>query len=153
MNLLEMAAQKVRYVPETGEFLRPDGSDATHAYVKGYRGISVGGTKVLAHRVAWHVMRGGVPDVIDHINRNKADNRWANLRAATTSDNLCNRGAQSNNTSGVPGVALDRHGRKWQAYIKKNGKRVHLGIFEKFEDAVMARKAAERRVFGEFAPA
>ena len=93
--------------------------------------------------------------VIDHKNhphgkRNKIDNRKCNLRRATDSQNAMNRHTHSNNTSGVKGVGWKKEYQKWCAYICKNYKQTHLGYFDNFEDAVMARKNAEKELFGEW---
>ena len=58
---------------------------------------------------------------------------------------------KSNNTSGVTGVNWDKRYNKWEARIKKDYKQIHLGYFNDFEDAVKARKDAEKKYFGEFA--
>lgn len=152
MSDLTVVARCVAYDRNTGLFSRPDGSALGSRHPKGYVWIAAGGRKVLAHRLAWFVEHGIEPDgAIDHINRNRTDNRIANLRLASASQNQMNRGAQRNNTSGVPGVARDKSGRRWQAYIKVQGARRHLGIFERIEDAISARRAAQAVLFGEFA--
>lgn len=66
--------------------------------------------------------------MIDHINGNGLDNRKSNLRLVTKSQNMMNRGKQSNNKSGYMGVSLHRNN-KWRAYIKLNMKQIHLGLF------------------------
>lgn len=149
---LEALAKLVTYNPETGEFHALDGRPIGSLQSRGYVSIARCGRRALAHRLAWFIVTGREPSHIDHINRVRTDNRWSNLREADAGLNQCNRSVARNNTSGVPGVALDRHGRKWQAYIKRFGKRMHLGIYERFEDAVRVRKEAERLYFGEFAP-
>jgi hypothetical protein len=88
----------------------------------------------------------------DHINRNPLDNRRANLRPATDSQNAQNRSLPSNNTSGFMGVCWDKESCKWLAYIKQNQKQIKLGRYIKKEDAVRARLKAEKEYFGEFAP-
>jgi hypothetical protein len=95
--------------------------------------------------------RLGLNGLIDHRNRNKLDNTRDNLREATSSQNRINSDKlYGHNTSGVKGVYL-RFG-KWTAYINKNGRRFVLGTFNTIEQAASARKAAEKRMFGEFAP-
>lgn len=92
------------------------------------------------------------PDaLVDHINGNGLDNRKANLRVATNSQNLANRGAQRNNTSGFKGVTWNKAAGKWQASLKLNGNRWYLGLHNTAEDASAAYQEAARRAFGEFA--
>ena len=82
---------------------------------------------------------------IDHINRNKLDNRRSNLREVTRSMNCLNKGLQRNNTSGHAGVRYDKSKtslKKWRAWIQVKGKIYNLGCFETKKEAVGARKAA-----------
>lgn len=72
----------------------------------------------------------------------------SNCRWASDSQQLFNRKAYSNNTSGRTGVNWDAYSGKWTAKISKNGKRVNLGLFTSFEEAVAAREAAELEVYG-----
>lgn len=77
-----------------------------------------------AHRVVWELHNGPVPEgmEVDHINRNKQDNRIENLRLATREQNRANVDAYSNNTSGTKGVYFDSSKCSWVAKIKVNGK-------------------------------
>lgn len=94
------------------------------------------GTKLLAHRVAWALVKGYWPrHQIDHINGIKFDNRIENLREATAELNSRNRAMSENNTSGYSGI--QKRGNKWIAKIGDN----HLGSFDELEDAIQARKA------------
>lgn len=88
----------------------------------------------------------------DHINGDGLDNRRANLRLATATENARNRKISSNNTSGVNGVCWSRNMNRWKAYIKVSRKLLVLGYFDKLEDAAQARRTAEREYFGEFSP-
>lgn len=89
-------------------------------------------------------------DFIDHINHCVYDNRKSNLRIVTHSQNMRNHKIHINNSSGVSGVSWHKKANKWWAYINVDGKRINLGYFDKFEDAVKARKNAEEKYFGEF---
>lgn len=89
---------------------------------------------------------------VDHINRNGFDNRKSNLRLATIQQNCMNKSIQINNTSNVPGVSWRKDRNKWRAYITVSRKQITLGLYERKEDAIAARKAAEEEYFGEFAP-
>lgn len=90
--------------------------------------------------------------IIDHINRKRLDNRRENLRIATPQQNAMNKSIQPNNTSGVPGVSWRKDRNKWRAFITINRKQIALGNYENIDDAIAARKAAEEKYFGEFAP-
>jgi hypothetical protein len=83
-------------------------------------------------------------DQIDHINRDRADNRIENLREVTNKQNQQNRSTNSDNTSGHTGVSWYKPYSKWRAQIKHNHKVIHLGYFTNIEDAIAARKAAEK---------
>ncbi len=111
----------------------------------GYLRITVQSRKYKAHRLAWLHFHGVWPkDQLDHINRNRADNRIANLREVTNKQNMQNAGKYSHNTSGHPGVYWDKKRSKWRATIRHNQKLIHLGYFSILEDAIAARKAAEK---------
>ena len=112
----------------------------------GYRSGSLLGRKALAHRVAWAVHYGKWPkNQIDHINGVRDDNRICNLRDATLVENRRNARMDKRNTSGVTGVCYDKTYERWRATISRRGRRVYLGTFEFFEDAIAARKEAERQ--------
>ncbi len=87
---------------------------------------------------------------IDHINMNRSDNRIANLRQATVSDNRCNVGPRANNTSGIKGVWRDRCGR-YYADIMKDRRRLRFGPFSTAIEAGAAYAEAAKQLHGEFA--
>ncbi len=118
----------------------------------GYQQIRINGKKYMSHRVAWAMSYGAWPtDVIDHINMDKADNRLANLRSATKSQNRYNLDAYKNNTSGHKGVSHNRKSGLWRAYISYDGARRFIGDYAAQADAVAARLDAEARYHGVFA--
>ena len=117
----------------------------------GYSKIRVQGRLYKAHRLAWLYMYSNWPkDQIDHINRDRADNRICNLRDVTSKQNGQNRKNNSNSTSGHPGVCWYKQTSKWVAKIKHNQKRIHLGYFDTLEEAVAARKAGELKHWGAY---
>lgn len=85
--------------------------------------------------------------IIDHINRNKLDNRKSNLRIATASVNAINKGLQSNNTTGYAGVYFNKKSRTWNARVKVKGKIICLGTFPTKEEAIAARQAGEEKYY------
>lgn len=88
---------------------------------------------------------------IDHINRNKLDNRRSNLRKVTSQQNSMNKNKQKNNTSGISGVFFDKNRNKWVASLTYNGKSFMKRFTEKNE-AIEYRKELERKYFKEFTP-
>ena len=115
----------------------------------GYLRIKVQSRKYRAHRLAWLYVYGEWPSLdIDHINRNKADNRISNLREVTNKQNMQNASKRSDNTSGHSGVSWHKDSGKWQAQIAFNYRVIYLGLFESVEDAVAARKAGELKYWG-----
>ena len=106
---------------------------------------------ILLHK---YLMNCNDNDIIDHINRDRLDNRLSNLRLVTIHENNMNNSKQKNNTSGIIGVYLNiRRNNKWVANIKINRKNIYLGIFKDKEDAIVARLQAELKYFGaDFAP-
>lgn len=117
----------------------------------GYVQISLFGKCYRAHHIIWLLMTGEWPQRshdIDHINRNRADNRWSNLRLATRAQNNLNSFGRVDNTSGYRGVHPCRD--KWLARISVNKQIIHLGVFADRMDAVAARKAAEQMYYPGF---
>lgn len=112
-------------------------------------------TQILLHRF---IMLGedSVYDnnlLVDHISRDKQDNRRNNLRFANHTENARNISISTSNTSGYLGVSEYIPNKKWRAYISVDGKFISLGYFNDINDAIRARKEAEIKYFGEFAPA
>ena len=87
---------------------------------------------------------------VDHINRNRTDNRRENLRLCSNAENVRNRGKRINNTSGYKGVSITKYG-VWVAHIRANSKSIYLGRFSTPQEAYMAYCAAAQKLHGEFA--
>ena len=148
----ERLKELLHYDPETGVFTwRNTGRGRSNANgvagttnAKGYRYICVDSSTHRAHRLAYLYVHGEMPDgLLDHKDQDPGNNRIANLRPATKSQNGLNRGPQTNNISGHTGVHWDKGSQKWKAYIYIDGKHRHLGLFTNILDAVAARKEAE----------
>lgn len=113
----------------------------------GYIQITIDSKHYYVHRLAWLFTHGYMPENdIDHIDRDKANNRLDNLREVSQTCNNRNTGNPRDNTSGVKGVYWHRQRNKWRAQICINGKKKHLGYYENFDDAVRARHKAEKAV-------
>lgn len=120
----------------------------THGYAQ--RGFYKNGkTKIiLMHRF---IMKANKGDLIDHINRNKLDNRKENLRIANQAQNMRNCDLRVTNNSGYKGVHWSKLHKKWKAEITKDYKNYFIGLFESPEDAARAYDAKSVELFGEFA--
>jgi hypothetical protein len=118
----------------------------------GYRRIKIQGRTYTASRLAWLHVHGQWPKhEIDHINRARDDDRIANLREATRSENQQNAGTRADNTCGYRGVYWSKHRNRWMAVINLPSKRLWLGHFDTPAKAHEAYQHAARQHFGEFA--
>ena len=99
--------------------------------------ISVRRRLYAAHRLAWLYVFGQWPrKFVDHINGNAADNRLANLRLLTRTENLqAERKARADSRSGLLGACYRKDVKKWQARIQRNKRSVCLGLFSSAEEA------------------
>ena len=118
-------------------------------YVVAVRGDHRYGSQQYMHRFLLGVYDPKV--FVDHKDHNGLNNARNNLRQATNSQNLQNRGKQKNNTSGLKGVTWDKNNHKWVAQIWDNGKHVFLGRFADKEEAKIAYEIAANKHHGEFA--
>jgi hypothetical protein len=163
----------VEYHPETGVFIwRPrvakgkedpaktaawntrfSGKPAGWVSFFGYLMLTMAGRKLYAHRVAVMIMTGRWPrEDVDHVNGDRTDNRWANLRKASRSCNLQNSRIRSNNTSGVKGVSQRSDTGKWTARIHApKGLYLSLGNFDTLEAAETAVRSVREKLHRKFA--
>jgi hypothetical protein len=113
----------------------------------GYLSVCVDGKDHFAHRLAWLYMTGEWPrGNIDHIDGDKTNNRWSNLRDVDQAVNMQNlRAAHKDSTTGLLGVSYCKERRRWYARIYARGHRASLGGFSSAEDASAAYQAAKKR--------
>ena len=155
----ERLRELLHYNPDTGVFTWRAaigkivaGDVAGSPSCRGYRQVTVDYRNYKAHRLAWLYMTGAWPkDQIDHINLNKDDNRWRNLRVVDGSKNQANKRAHADNKSGFKGVNWHSFARKWRAAIGVKGKHIHLGFFDTPHQAYAKYCLAARKYHGEFA--
>jgi hypothetical protein len=145
----EEASTRWNYEPETGLIrwrirtygrggvINP-GDVAGTTNVVGYVVVNRLGKLYTAHRLAWLMMTGRWPTEIDHVNGNRTDNRWTNLREVTRTQNNLNRR--------VRGYTLSRGG-KFVAQLKVNRVKRYLGTFDTAEEARAAHAAARAAAF------
>lgn len=118
------------------------------AYSNGYAQRRSGGKCILMHRM---ITNAGESIEVDHINGNRLDNRKANLRLCSRSQNMMNVGKRANSKSGYKGVSWSTQRRKWAAMIWKDGKPINLGRFDCKHKAALAFNVAAMALHGEFA--
>lgn len=161
-------AKRVSYDPETGHItlmesrhqpyavgrrmgrpIFPPQSKKPYRYVTiAYEGDSF---IMLEHRFIWFLMTGEMPDLsIDHIDRNTENNKWANLRLATSSQQRANQSPRSRKrtNSGTKYRGVSRCGQKFRTYIHFNGKSQSLGSYETEEEAAYVYDLAAIDHFG-----
>lgn len=120
------------------------GDIATYAHSQGYLSVSLGGKDYLAHRIIWLMKTGSWPYQVDHIDHNRANNCWNNLREVSSRQNQMNMSKKSSNSTGITGVRILPSG-KYCAYIMVSRKQIALGSYDDISDAKAARKAAEAK--------
>lgn len=148
------------YDPETGVFARVIarhpravlGPGCVKTRADGYQSVCVNTYRFDLHRIIWLYHYGTVPPcTIDHINGNPQDNRIANLRLATPSQNEWNKPAQRRNVTGRKGVIFSKTTGKYSARISAHKKSYHLGTFATADEASAAYADAAKRLHGNFA--
>jgi len=144
------------YDPATGVFtwrvslasnVKP-GSVAGCVMSNGYRAIRIRGVGYKAHRLAWLFVHGDWPQgVIDHISKDKTDNRISNLRDVPQNMNSHNqRECGRKSRVGLLGVGYFKRTGKYRADIQVNGRSLHLGSFDTPEAAQAAYFAAKQEL-------
>lgn len=144
----ERLKELLTYEPETGNFIWniDNGPRAKNGSIAGcinkvakYIQIRIDGKGHQAHRLAFLYITGDLPtDCVDHINGQRSDNRWCNLRTATYLENSFNKGKQPQNKSGFKGVSWNKASNKWIAQCQVRYKKYRIGVFDNPEEAHQA---------------
>lgn len=146
--------QLLHYDPETGIFRYKQkrgrervGDVAGTVTSDGYVAITIDRMTFQAHRLAFLYMTGAFPkDCVDHVDRRRDNNSWANLRPATAQENRQNQARRADNTSGYPGVTWDQSKQRWMARIYHEGKDYFLGRFRTAAEAFKAYSSAKAKI-------
>jgi hypothetical protein len=96
----------------------------------GYIHIKIKAKAFKAHRLIFLYHNGYLPDLIDHIDGNKLNNRIENLREASKQENCQNQKVRLTNSSGVKGVSWHQINKKWKVALCKNYKSYYFGTYE-----------------------
>lgn len=149
----------ISYDPLTGEFKwkvyrtfrAVIGGIAGTAHHTGYTRIKILGKQFLAHRLAWLMQYGELPvNEIDHIDQDKSNNRIANLRCGTRSQNEANKAGRKSNLLCRKGVSVAQSGRA-RAVITVRWETIPLGTYDSIDEAAHAYNKAAIHHFGEYA--
>lgn len=143
--MIHVTADELRgrfsYNPETGLILCQTSGAQAFCWTNGagYKYGKLDSRAYYAHRIAWLHMQGEEVKIIDHIDGNKGNNAWCNLRSVTSAENSRNLSRSKANTSGCVGVTWSQVSKKWMAQGKLNGVYHYLGLFECKDEAIHAR--------------
>ena len=116
----------------------------------GYVHVKIDHKAYKLHRLVFLLHHGYLPEIVDHIDGNKANNRIENLRGATKSQNSMNQKIRSTNTSSVKGVSWHKVNKKWKVALCKNYKSYYYGTYEDKELADLVAVEATEILHGNF---
>ena len=117
----------------------------------GYVYTKVNGINMAEHRLIFLLHHGYLPEEVDHIDNNRANNKIENLRAATALTNAQNATIRKDNTSGVKGVHWNKNRNNWRVRVQVNNKRIVIGDFKDLELAELVAIEARNKYHGQFA--
>lgn len=136
----------------THRWKRRIGQKVGHIDKLGYTITRLGDRNYKVHRLIFMFHHGYFPEVIDHINNKKSDNRIENLRAATWQENSRNRNPiKDKKYTSYKGVTWSSNAKKWQVGICVNGVLKNLGYFSNKKEAAKTYDKHAKKLFGEFA--
>ena len=116
----------------------------------GYEKVQIGGSTLYTHRVIFFLHHGYWPTVLDHINRDRTDNRIDNLRESDYTRNSYNASAKSGNKFGR-NITWSKQKGKYHVSLEWKGKKTHCGYFDSLEEAREAANFAREKYHGEYA--
>ena len=123
----------------------PDGTRTNR-----YSSTKIHGQHWCVHKLIYLYHHGVVPEQLDHINQDSADNRIENLRVASASENMCNRKLFAHSTSGCKGVSWHKAQSRWFVYVDAKKKRKNIGYFDDLELADLVATEARNLYHGAF---
>lgn len=117
---------------------------------KGYVKIGIDKKYYSAHRLAFLFMGLPIPEIVDHTDRDKSNNKWNNLRASDTSNNAGNSDKYRTNTSGYKNVSWAQDRKLWYVKVIKNSK-IHGGYYKTLEEAISVANSLRKELYGDSA--
>lgn len=155
---LEELHRKFDYEESTGVFTNKESYFKSHVgrvagclHHSGYRYVRINGVAYAEHRLAWLYVTGENPNgYIDHIDGNRSNNAFSNLRIATREQNNSNAKRRVDNKSGIKGIDWHNLCNKWQCRVQSGKKRITIGYYDSIEEATNAIKDYRETVHKEF---
>lgn len=129
---------------------RKKGERFGHTAANGYRAGKFRKNRVLEHRLVWLMFNNSLPEMLDHIDGNRENNRIENLRAITYSQNAHNARLRQDNKSGHKGVWVTPYG-TYHVRLSVNNRCVRFGTFKDFELACLVADEARDLYHGKYA--
>lgn len=122
----------------------------------GYRSVQISlgkgiAQRVLLHRAIFLMHYGYLPEIVDHIDRDKTNNRIENLRGCTHQENLWNQPVRKKNSSGYKGVYWNKKNKKWIVYVSVDRKLKSFGSYDDLNKAIEIAEKARKQHRGTFA--
>lgn len=158
MSYIDKIKSVIEYNQETGVFTwkvkrgcMSAGSVAGSLQSNGYLRLQVLGDEFLAHRLAFLMMTGSIPDEVDHLDGDRINNSWSNLRAASRTENCHNTSLRVNNKSGFKNVNWHPGMRKWEVQVRVEGMKCRFGYYDDIELADLVAQEVRSKYHKEFA--
>jgi hypothetical protein len=161
ISYYKKASSLLKYSPNDGSFIWKEyrsgkakkgsiaGSKDSHGYINIRISINKKQRILKAHRLAWFIVNGNLPNIINHKDHITGNNRISNLEDVTNQHNAWDQKIASNNISGFKGVCWHKRELKWRAKIKHNLKNIHIGYFDCPEEASKAYEAKAKELRGD----
>lgn len=150
LEMLEYRNGELYWKKPNTNRLKP-GDKAGSMSNSGYHHTMVKGKLLKTHRLIFLMFNGYLPECVDHINNNPADNRIENLRAATKAENCRNSRKQSDNKSGTKNVHWHGQAKMWRVQLTVDRKILRIGMFKDKELAELVAYEAREKFHGKFA--
>jgi len=151
LELFEYRDGKLYWRQPSNPKKTPVGSLAGTIHAKGYIHIQYKRKIYKAHRLIYLMFYGYLPNIVDHIDGNTANNHPDNLRSATLSGNAQNAKIRRDNISGFKNVCWHKRLNKWGVSLAVSGKLRHFGYFDDLELAAFVASEVRDKYHGEFA--
>jgi len=142
----------VTFDEETGEFFYVENGLPAGWNCDGYVRVRIDGADYQAHRLVWFLLYGYFPQIdIDHIDKDRSNNRPNNLRLATRSQNMLNTSAHKDSATGIKNVSFRKDTGKFSVRLSIDGKYKVIGSYNSLEEAAIVAKNAREKYHGEYA--